>query len=260
MSHPPPDTIHPSFAETEKDTALRPQITFVIPALNEEDIIERVVGEIVEVVQKQTPNYEIILVNDGSIDRTGALMDAMAKRNPRIASLHNSTNIGLGKSYKAGLAAAKGEYLMMLCGDGGFPAASLPPVLREIGSADIIVPYMQNLKRIKTPARYVLSRCYTTLLNLLFHQDIRYYNGLPVHKTANLRAIEITSSGFGFQAEILTKLLRAGHRYKQIGVLGAEETQRSKALRLRNIVSVAKTLATLVTEILRYRPTTKPGR
>ncbi len=229
-------------------------LTFVIPALNEEDVIRRFIDDVTRVIGSHDLIYEIILIDDGSTDRTGAIMDEIAAANERIRIIHNPTNIGLGESYKRGLAEARGEYLMMLCGDGGFPASSLPPVLDQLGAADILVPYMLNLHRIKTPTRLILSRAYTTLLNILFGQDIRYYNGLPVHKVANLKSLEIKSSGFGFQAEILTKLLRAGCSYQQIGVYGAEETKRSRALRLRNIASVVRTLARLITEVMRYKP------
>lgn len=230
------------------------QVTFVIAALNEEDVIGRVVGEVTDVLNARSLDYEIVLIDDGSTDRTGAIMDDIAVSDGRIRALHNSKNSGLGESYKKGVGAARGEYLMMLCGDGGFPAGSLPPVLDQLGSADILVPYMLNLKRIKTPARFILSRTYTTLLNTLFGLDIRYYNGLPLHRTTNLRSLDIKSSGFGFQAEILIKLIRAGCSYKQIGVLGAEETKRSNALRLRNVISVTRTLARLIIEVTRYKP------
>jgi glycosyltransferase involved in cell wall biosynthesis len=243
----------PSALQTDVETS-RPLITFVIPALNEEDVIVRVVGDVVGELDALRLDYEIVLIDDGSRDRTGALMDELAAANERIRVIHNGRNVGLGESYKRGLAEARGDYLMMLCGDGGFPAASLPLVLAQLGTADILVPYMLNLARIKTPLRLILSRTYTTLLNVLFGQRIRYYNGLPVHKTANLRSLEIKSSGFGFQAEILIKLIRSGCDYKQIGVLGAEETKRSNALRLRNVVSVGRTLARLVVEVMRFKP------
>lgn len=229
-------------------------LTFVIPALNEEDVVRRFIDEVTQVMGPLDLTYEIILIDDGSTDRTGAIMDDIAASDKRVRVLRNSKNIGLGESYKKGLAEARGEYLMMLCGDGGFPAASLPPILAELGMAEILVPYMLNLSRIKTPARLALSRTYTTLLNTLFRLDIRYYNGLPLHKVSNLRMLEIKSSGFGFQAEILTKLIRSGCSYRQIGVLGAEETKRSKALRLSNVASVSHTLARLIIEVLRFKP------
>ena len=143
---------------------------------------------------------------------------------------------------------------MMLCGDGGLPADSLPPIFDAVGTADIVVPYMINLREIKTPSRYALSRIYTTLLNILFRQKLRYYNGLPVHRLDLLRQIVIASSGFGFQGEILIKLLKAGCSYVEVGVLGAEKTNRSKAVSLRNFANVSKTLTLLIWEIIFFDP------
>ncbi len=228
-------------------------VTFVIPALNEEDVISQTVVDVHTVVSEHLQDYEIILVDDGSTDRTGALMEALAQELDRVRVIHNPRNLGLGESYKRGLEAARKPYLMMLCGDGGFPASSLPPVLEALGRADIVIPRISNLKQIKTPFRYFVSRSYTTLLNLLFGLRIGYYNGLPLHRVDLLRKIEITSDGFGFQAEILIKLIRAGCSYVEVAVPGAEQTQRSKALRLRNLVSVARTLAGLIVELATYK-------
>ncbi len=228
-------------------------VTFVIPALNEEDIISQTVADVHRVVLAHLQDFEIILVDDGSTDRTGALMETLARDFDRVRVIRNPRNLGLGKSYKRGLAAARKRYLMMLCGDGGFPATSLPPVLAALGRADIVIPRISNLKEIKTPFRYFVSRTYTALLNLLFGQRIGYYNGLPLHRVDLLRRINITSDGFGFQAEILIKLIRAGCSYVEVAVPGAEQTQRSKALRLRNLVSVTRTLAGLIVELATYK-------
>ncbi|HEY0337970.1 MAG TPA: hypothetical protein VGC70_11580, partial [Burkholderiales bacterium] len=166
-------------------------------------------------------------------------------------------NIGLGACYQRGLQEARCNYVMLLCGDGGLPARSLPAIFEKIGTADIVIPYMTNLRRIKSPLRFVLSRTYSKLLNTLFGFKLHYYNGLPVHRTDLLRSIRITSSGFGFQGEILVKLLKSGCSYVQVGVLGAEETRKSFALRPRNLVSVARTLLHLIAEIVRFRPVPK---
>ncbi|GEO40320.1 hypothetical protein SAE02_44680 [Skermanella aerolata] len=227
-------------------------ISIVVPALNEEEVVADIVSDIVAVLEDRFQDFEIILVNDGSTDRTGAIMNEIADGHPKVRVVHNERNQGLGSAYKLGIAQAKFEYLMLLCGDGGLPASSLPPIFDAIGSADIIAPYMVNLKRIKTPSRYVMSRSYTGLLNLLFRQNIKYYNGLAVHRTALLRQITISSTRFAFQGEVMTKLLKAGCSCVQIGVQGAENTNKSSALRLRNLANVGKTLLTLVWEIIRF--------
>jgi dolichol-phosphate mannosyltransferase len=237
-----------------------PTITLIVPALNEEKLIVETVNQIVAVTKGRFADAEVILVNDGSTDATGRLMDELSAQNACIRVLHNARNIGLGASYHLGVAQARNEYVMLLCGDGGMPASSLPAIFDEIGSADIVVPYCTNLKDIKRPGRYLLSRTYTLLLNTLFGLRLKYYNGLPVHRVALVRSVGGKSEGFGFQAEILVQLLKAGCSYVEVGVLGAEKANRSSALKLKNVVSVTRTLARLLRVTFLTKSATRASR
>ena len=232
-------------------------ISLVIPAFNEEALLEDFVLEVIDIISDRKEKYEIILIDDGSIDKTGVIMNHIAQKYPEIRALHNTRNLGLGASYKRGISEAKYEYLMMLCGDGGMPSESLPDIFDAIGTADIVIPYMSNLKQIKTPFRYRLSTTYTFLLNKIFSQNIYYYNGLPVHKTELLKELNITSTGFGFQGEVLTKLLKSGCSYTNVCVKGAEKTNRSNALNLKNLLSIIVTFSNLVWELFVYKPEIK---
>jgi dolichol-phosphate mannosyltransferase len=239
-------------AQPGSGAAIAKSISIVIPALNEEAVVEGVVRDIAKQVGASFADYEIILIDDGSTDATGDIMDRLATELPNVRSIRNPGNIGLGSSYQRGLAEARKNYLMMLCGDGGMPAASLPPIFAAVGSADIVAPYVTNLKQIKSPVRYLTSRTYTHLLNMLFGQKIKYYNGLPVHRVDLLRQLRINSSGFGFQGEILTKLLRSGCSMTEVGVLGAEMTKNSSAVSLKGMINIAKVLTLLVWEVRRF--------
>ncbi len=238
------------------DTNRPKTITLAVVALDEEILIEETVRSIFNQAKDHFSDFEILLINDGSQDATGQIMERLSIALPKVKVINNKTNIGLGASFQKALREAKFEYFMMLCGDGGLPAESLPAIFDVIGTVDIVVPYITNLNSIKTPMRYLLSRTYTTLLNLLFHQNLRYYNGLPVYKVNLLRQIKITSSGFGFQGEIITKLLKAGCSYTEVQVLGSEKAHRSRAVSVLNIISVGRTFFNLVWEILFFNPTT----
>lgn len=229
-------------------------ISFIIPALNEEIVLRAVIEQVLEKVEGKFAKYEIILINDGSTDSTGMIMDEYAGRYDTVSVVHNPRNLGFGNSYIRGLKSAKLDYIMLLCGDGGLPASSLPAIFEKIGSADIVIPWMVNLHEIKSPARHLLSKTYTSLLNLLFGLNLHYYNGLPLHRRDLLEQLSITSGGFGFQAEILVKLIKSGCTYVEVGVNGAEETNRSSALRLRNWLSVAGTIGHLIKAIATFKP------
>src|SRR5712671_2615765 len=229
-------------------------ITLIVPALNEQAVIASVLLGIHAQAAKHFRDFELIAVDDGSKDATGTIMEECAARHPEIRVIHNRPNIGLGASFQKGLKQARFQYVMLLCGDGGLPARSLPAIFELIGTADLVIPHMINLRQIKSPRRYFVSRTYTNLLNFLFGLNLHYYNGLPVYRRSLLNAITVKSSGFGFQAEIVVKLLRSGCTFVEIGVEGAEEKGRSFAFRPRNILSVGRTLARLLVEIGRFRP------
>jgi dolichol-phosphate mannosyltransferase len=233
-------------------------VSVIVPALNEQALIGEVVQEVLEQIENHFSDYEIILVDDGSSDDTGQIMDSIAAANKRVQVIHNSPNLGFGKSFREGCKVATKEYIMLLCGDGGLPASSLPAIIDKIGTADIVIPYMTNLREIKTPFRYFLSRLYTLILNQLSGLNLQYFNGLPVNRRALLDSIELTSGGFGFQAEMLVKLIKSDHTYVEIGVLGAEKTNRSVAMRFNNWVSVARTVMHLFSQIRKASVSGKP--
>lgn len=222
-------------------------VSFVVPALNEEVVFENMMRECWSMIDTLLETYEFILVDDGSTDRTGEIMDGLASELPHVSVLHNRPNLGLGAAYSRGVGAAKFDYVMMLCGDGAMPASSLPPILEKIGTADIVIPNITNLKALKTPFRYYASKAYTELLNILTGHRIGYYNGLPVHRRALLSQITGSNSGFGFSAEIIIKLLRSGCTFVEVDVPAREIKGRSTALRFKNMISVATTMIKLVT-------------
>ena len=248
----PPLTAAGSPASSAAAASGLPTITLIVPALNEEQVIAETVHQIMAVADARFRAYEIVLVNDGSTDATGQVMDDLARGHRHVHVCHNGKNLGLGASYRLGVARARHEYVMLLCGDGGMPATSLPAIFDRIGSADIVIPYVRNLRQIKTPVRFVISRTYTTLLNVVFGFRLQYYNGLAVHRLDLVRALDAKSDGFGFQAELLVKLLKAGCSFVQVPVDGAEKTKRSSALRLSSIASVTKTLLLLLWEVARF--------
>lgn len=227
-------------------------ISFIVPALNEERVVGSVIEQILEKTSGLFEDYELILIDDGSSDATGRIMDQVAMTNDKVRVIHNPKNLGFGNSYQIGLSESRFDYVMLLCGDGGLPAASLPLIFEKIGSADIVIPWMINLREIKTRGRYLLSRAYTALVNLLFGLKLHYYNGLPVHRRDLLQRISVTSGGFGFQAEILVKLIRSGATFVEVGVSGAEETNESDALRFRNWLSVGRTVYHLLVAMSRF--------
>ncbi|MCG3149450.1 MAG: Undecaprenyl-phosphate 4-deoxy-4-formamido-L-arabinose transferase [Verrucomicrobiae bacterium] len=224
-------------------------ISVIIPALNEQGNIAGAVTEVLEALGDRFAQYEVILVDDGSTDDTGKIMDQIAASNPHLKVIHNLQPSNFGGAYKKGLAAAAMEYVVMIPGDNQFPSSSIVKVLERIGKADIVVPYTSN-QQIRTRGRRIGSQVFTRLLNFLFRLRLRYYNGIVVHRTHLVKSITITTDGFAYQAEALIKLLRAGHSYIEVATEITERaTGRSAALRPKNLILVMQTIRHLIGEI-----------
>jgi len=233
----------------------KPTLSVVIPALNEEANIEAAVREAVRALGDRFSDYELLLFDDGSTDRTSAIMDRLATEDPRhVRVTHNERSNNLGGVFRQGVQIARMEYLLMVPGDNENPGHALQPLFDALGKADIVIPYPTN-SEVRGAARHLVSRAYVALLNALFAQGIRYYNGTVIHRTENLKAITIETSSFAYQTEILLKLLSLGKSYIEVPIKiePPKSGRRSRALRWKNCVEVGKTLGRLVRD-LRLRP------
>jgi dolichol-phosphate mannosyltransferase len=222
-----------------------PTFCFVIPCFNEEDNVEPTVGSVREAMGSRG-DYEIVLVNDASIDRTLERMQALAVADPHIRVLDNPVNLGFGGSYKRGAKAAIATYVMMLPGDDGFPGQSIAEIISHAGKADIIIPIVTN-PGARSWFRAFASKGFTTLLNWTFWLNVGYYNGAVLQRNELLGGIEITTNSFAYQAEALVKLIARGATYEHCHVRMQERAAgRSSALSLKNQVAVWRTILHLL--------------
>src|SRR5438046_822031 len=163
-------------------------LSIVIPALNEEGNIRATLASVVHGAQCHFDDYEIIVVNDGSTDRTLDLVTAEMNRNSRIKLISHEKPRGFGYSYNAGRKLARFEYCVMIHGDNAQEEATLERFFSYAGKADVISGYIEN-PEFRSRTRHLMSRCYTMLLNFVFGYNLRYYNSLPLHMRVWGRAI-----------------------------------------------------------------------
>lgn len=237
----------------------KPTVSFVVPALNEEGNIEGAVRTILQAATERVTDLEILLVNDGSTDRTGQIMESLAKADKRIFVVHNPKNLGFGGAFKAGASLARLEYVIRICGDDSVPVPGVQLILDHIGRADLVIPYIANPGEFRSWGRRFGSWGFTTLVNLLFSQRVPYYNHSVVFRRDALHSIQIATNSFAYQAEALAKLLKAGYTYVPVAVHDIARLHgESTALKPSNIVRVVHALAHLSTEI--RRPGSVPQR
>jgi glycosyltransferase involved in cell wall biosynthesis len=225
---------------------MKETISIIIPALNEEGNIQATINNVVASVERHFGDYEIIVINDGSTDRTLEIVEETIKANNKIKVISNTTPQNIGNCYKIGCREAKMKYCVMIQGDNPFSEETLLEVFSYIGKADFICTYWKN-PELRDIVRRMISSGYTGFLNFILRENMKYYNGIQIHLTKWLKQIKIRSSGFGYQAEVLVQALKQGKSYIQIPIICMERPGGgvTKVFKIKNIISVVKTICLL---------------
>jgi len=223
-----------------------PSLSVIVPAYCEAENILGTLENVTNALEGLPIDYEVLVIDDGSTDGTGALVTANAGRFPSVRLLTNDRNRGFGWTYRRGVEAASRDYIVMVHGDNAWGAATLRDLFSQVGDADIIVGYTRDMWSSRPWMRALISKTFTSLVNLISRRRLRYYNGLQIHRANVLKSLTIESSGFGFQAEVLVKALRQTRTFIEVGMdLIEREHGESKAFRLKNAVDVARTISLL---------------
>jgi glycosyltransferase involved in cell wall biosynthesis len=231
-------------------------LTIVIPCLNEESRIAATLDNVAAAMRQLPHSYEVLVVDDGSTDSTAGIAERYMDCHPDmpIHLIQHPANRGLTRTYVDCAFLSHGKYYRLVCGDNVEPSETLVACFRELGKADMIIPYRAVVPG-KSAFRTLLSNFYTTAVNKLSGYHIRYYNGLATHLRYNVMRWGPYSFGFGFQAELITRLLDEGASYVEILVAGThqEKSGRNSALNLQNFLSVSHTLLEICIRRLRRR-------
>ena len=206
----------------EKQSAHYPPISVIIPAFNEEKSVKSQVEAVRKILDVSEINHEIIVVDDGSQDRTAA--EAMTGQ-ARV--LQHTENRGYGAAIKTGIRAAKNDIIVITDADGTYPANQIPALVAQLENADMVVGARigedVNIPLIRRPAKWVLRR----LAARIADQQIPDLNsGLRAFRRPCIQQyFPILSNRFSFTTTSTLSLLADGYRviyhpinyYRRIG-------------------------------------------
>jgi glycosyltransferase involved in cell wall biosynthesis len=200
-------------------------VSVVTPVFNEEAIIRESVITNRTLLKQFGCDYEIIVVNDGSTDRSPEILDESFAREQDVRIIHKKKNEGFGSAVSTGIAAAGKEYIFCIPADSPLTAEVLSAFADAAGKADIIVSY--RLERLGYNWRMRLnSRAFHFIVEKLFGLRLRDFNWIHMYhrKVFNgADGIRITSKGLFMLAETLISAHRKGFSFHEIPV---KQTQR----------------------------------
>jgi glycosyltransferase involved in cell wall biosynthesis len=192
-------------------------ISVFFPCYNEQENVARTVEQALGVLEKLNAGFEVIIVDDGSADRTGRIADEIAARDSRVKAVHHRTNLGYGAALQSGFKAATKELVFYTDCDGQFDLNELPLLLPLIRQYDIVVGY--RLNRRDNLIRRINGWCWTKLVCLLFGMKVRDIDcAFKLYKREIFDNIKLSSTGALISAEILARAVRRGYSLTQKGV------------------------------------------
>ena len=195
-----------------------PEISVIVPCLNEEEAVGAVVDQAWEGIERSGRRGEVIVVDNGSTDRSA-----------EIAAEHGATVVreerpGYGSAYLAGLAHARGDYLVMGDADATYPLVELAPFVERLAAGDDLVMGSRFEGTIHGEAmpwlnRHVGNPILTGLLNLFFGVKVSdAHCGMRAVRRDALTVLDLHSTGMEFASEMVFKAFRRGLRVSEIPI------------------------------------------
>ena len=192
-------------------------LSVFFPCYNEEGNVRRVVAEAMAFLPAVSDDFEIIVVNDGSGDRTGAIADELAAADGRIRVVHHPANRGYGGALQSGFRAAGKELVFFADGDGQFDIRDLGRLLPLIERFDIVVGYRER-RRDNVIRRWNAFWWGLLTQRLLGFRCRDVDCAFKLFRRAVFDHIEMKSAGALISAEILARAARAGYTMTEVPV------------------------------------------
>lgn len=204
----------------------------IVPTYNERQNVERLIATVLS----QDPRLEVLVVDDGSPDGTGEIVDRIAARDSRVHVLHRASKLGLGTAYLAGFRwALERDYVFVFEMDADFShdPAHLPQFLEAIQEADLVLGSRYRDNRV-TVVNWPVTRL---LLSFFANIYARVVTGLQVFDATGgfkcfrrevLEAIDLTrvrSNGYAFQIEMSFRAWKRGFRIVEIPIVFVDRTE-----------------------------------
>lgn len=191
------------------------KITVIMPALNEELCLAAGVANVLEGFERYAIRGELLIVNDGSSDRTAQIAEELACLHDCINVLHHQTPQGIGSSFMDGVGCAKGEMVVYVPGDGENDAAEILRYLPLMDHVDIVVPFVVN-RGVRPWHRRLLSTTFHNIVSFTSSLSLKYMNGNVIYRKSILDGLKLKSCGFFYQAELLLKTIGSGYLYAEV--------------------------------------------
>jgi len=210
--------IHEIWLETNGSKMItKHSLSVIMPAHNEEAAIAGTVHGVVNTLKAWVPDFEVIVVNDGSKDRTRSIVEEIAASDQHVRLINHTVNQGYGAALVSGFEAITKDLVFFMDSDGQFDIADLERFFAFIDEYDAVLGY--RIDRQDTWVRKLNAWGWKMLVRLVFGLHVRDIDcAFKLYPGKFFHEHRLETRGAMINAEILYKFTRAGYTYTQLGV------------------------------------------
>jgi len=214
-------------------------VTIFVPTCNSEKTIVDTIFSIQAGFKESPYSYEIIVVDDQSIDRTVEITRQLVHEmhSTSITLIQNTKRYGLGYSLPRAASIARGKYFKMVHSGNIERSSQIQKCLANIGCTDLVLVYIKDSRK---GFRKYLSRAYTLLMSLASGYSLKYFQGSGVYLRDDIIAHQSKNYGSSYLTELLVSMLNRDRSYKEIEIQIVRDHTQTHATSLRNILSVVQ--------------------
>lgn len=154
---------------------MQKRVSIIVPAYNEERRIGRFLEELLKFAKAQLDNYEIIIVDDGSVDNTLNVVKNIVKKDRSVRIVSYKPNKGKGFAVKKGVSESRGEFILFIDSDGSISPQQILKMLKELETYDIVVGdrgHKESVVR-QAKSRKIIGVIFNFYVSILFNSRVR---------------------------------------------------------------------------------------
>lgn len=197
---------------------MQERISLFFPVYNDEGTVRLVAERALGMLDAYGLPFEIIIVDDGSPDRSGAIADQLANEHPQVIRvMHHDGNRGYGAAFRSGIEASRFEWICMIDGDDEYDVHDVRKMLELRQYYRLMIAF--RYRKLYSTTRIFISYVYNLVLRWLFRTPFRDVStGVRVFHRSVLDDIELTSDSPFVGAELAIKAMLRGYPIGELGI------------------------------------------
>ncbi len=205
-------------------------VSVFLPFHNEEGNIREAIENVLKALSEmpEIQEYEVIIVNDGSTDKTKEIAEELVREHPRVRLVNHETNEGYGSAVMTGVRTSRYEYIFFTDGDLQFDVREIKKLLQWVPEYSVVIGYREQ--RNDSQVRLLNAFMWNLFIRIIFGLKVKDIDcAFKLIKRSLVVDLPMISGGAMFSAELLSRLKRSGERFKEVAVTHMPRTRGSSS-------------------------------